>query len=393
MGLRMDGPNVNKAFKRKLVNKLESEKGNSFLSLVSCVLHTVNNGFGKGMKEIKEYMDIEQFLFDVFFFFKYSAARREDYKGMESLTDVTAEYLLKYCSTRWLYIGKVIVRLLEQIENLKQYFLTFLPGQTNFKGKKGVDSTERYQRIKVLNNKMLLPTLSFIVYGTQIFKSFIMLFQSDQPLIHFLHERMKKLVAELLVKFYDKSIISGMCASDGSSKLTDLNELDVHSKHKHNSVREVGSKTRELLKNVDVLEKKRFEEGPVTSFYLTCVEYLLKNLPLNNQVLIDVKYLHPNMRLRNGLANGISRLTANVWKCLGESAHDIFGVKKSTTTVDELTDIIKLELSTFQVDNNLPDMYKKDDNGKKKGQYQQPSYWKYAWGGWNCRTPTWRWRI
>ena len=83
------------------------------------------------------------------------------------------------------------------------------------------------------------------------------------------------------------------------------------------------------------------------------------------------KYLHPNMRLRNGLANGISRLTANVWKCLGESAHDIFGVKKSTT-VDELTDIIKLELSTFQVDNNLPDMSKKDDNGKKKSQYQQP---------------------
>ena len=86
-----------------------------------------------------------------------------------------------------------------------------------------------------------------------------------------------------------KALFLVCVASDGSLKLTDLNELDVHSKHKYNSVREVGSKTRELLKNVDVLEKKRFEEGPVTSFYLTCVEYLLKNLPLNNQVLIDVK--------------------------------------------------------------------------------------------------------
>ena len=76
---------------------------------------------------------------------------------MESLTDVTAEYLLKYCSTRWLYIGKVIVRLLEQIENLKQYFLTFLPGQKNFKGKKGVDSTERYQRIKVFEQQNAAP--------------------------------------------------------------------------------------------------------------------------------------------------------------------------------------------------------------------------------------------
>ena len=61
-------PNVNKAFERKLVNKLESEKGNSFLSLGSCVLHTVNNGFGKGMKEIKEYMGIEQFFYSMFSF-------------------------------------------------------------------------------------------------------------------------------------------------------------------------------------------------------------------------------------------------------------------------------------------------------------------------------------
>ena len=41
---------------------------------------------------------------------------------MENLTDVTAEYLLKFCSTRWLYIGKVFVRMMEQKENIKEYF-------------------------------------------------------------------------------------------------------------------------------------------------------------------------------------------------------------------------------------------------------------------------------
>ena len=48
---------------------------------------------------------------------------------MENLTDVTAEYLLKFCSTRWLYIGKVFVRMMEQKENIKEYFL-FLSSST-----------------------------------------------------------------------------------------------------------------------------------------------------------------------------------------------------------------------------------------------------------------------
>ena len=47
-----------------------------------------------------ETLDIEQVLIQVYFFFKYSSARREDYKEMKNLTDITAEYLLKYCSIR-----------------------------------------------------------------------------------------------------------------------------------------------------------------------------------------------------------------------------------------------------------------------------------------------------
>ena len=66
-----------------------------FFTLGSCVLHEF--GFGEGLKQLKEKLDVEQLLIDVFFFFKYSSARREDYKEMENLIDVTAEYLLKYC--------------------------------------------------------------------------------------------------------------------------------------------------------------------------------------------------------------------------------------------------------------------------------------------------------
>ena len=71
---------------------------------------------------------------------------------MEEVADVTAEYLLKYCSTRWLYAGKVIIRALEQMDNLSTYFLTKLLTLQCFKGKKGVGSTARYVRINTMLN-------------------------------------------------------------------------------------------------------------------------------------------------------------------------------------------------------------------------------------------------
>ena len=103
LSIGMDGPNVNKSFETSLIAKLEEEKGNSLIPIGSCPLHIVNNGFGAGMKRMKEVMNIEQFLIDVHFFFKLSSARWEDYKEVQELTDETAEYLPKYCSTRWLH--------------------------------------------------------------------------------------------------------------------------------------------------------------------------------------------------------------------------------------------------------------------------------------------------
>ena len=47
----------------------------------------------------------------------------------------------------------------------------------------GVKATARYQRIKKnLNVPFLLPNMAFIVYETQIFQPFVLLFQAEEPL-------------------------------------------------------------------------------------------------------------------------------------------------------------------------------------------------------------------
>ena len=81
---------------------------------------------------------------------------------------------------------------------------------------------------------------------------------------------MKKLVGDLLSKFFSIKFLSNIVGSDGLLKIADLIKFDVYMKKNYNAQREVGSKTKELLASIDRLEKKKFEEGPVTSFYAVC---------------------------------------------------------------------------------------------------------------------------
>ena len=115
-------------------------------------------------------------------------------------------------------------------------------------------------------------------------------------------------------------------------------------------------KQKELLASIGSVQKKKFEEGPVTSFYSECVKYLLTNLSLDKEVLIDDKYLHSNMKSKTGASNGLARLTETAWKCLGTSAHEFFEVKLNSS-VSELKDQVKLELTAFQLEANVPEIY------------------------------------
>ena len=96
LNLGMDGPNVNKKFERELMEEMERNNNNSFISSGGCPLHTVHNSFGKGMTFLKERINLNQFVIDLHFFFELSAARREDFKAMSSITDVSVHYLLKH---------------------------------------------------------------------------------------------------------------------------------------------------------------------------------------------------------------------------------------------------------------------------------------------------------
>ena len=141
-----------------------------FIDAGTCHLHIVNNSFAKGINSQKSVIDVDRFAIDLHFFFSLSSARRGDFQGMSEITDVTVHYLLKQCCTRWLSIDKVVVRIIEEYANIKEYFLAFLPKQNELKGSTGIGSTDRYKRIKsVLEDETTIVYMSFVVYISQDF--------------------------------------------------------------------------------------------------------------------------------------------------------------------------------------------------------------------------------
>ena len=99
-------------------------------------------------------------------------------------------------------MDRVLVKLIEQLNNLKEYFLTSLPKLLGFNGKTGIASTGRYKRIKgYLLDENVLILMPFVVSVAQEFHSLMKPLQKTEPMIHVLHPKCMHLFQMLLLRF------------------------------------------------------------------------------------------------------------------------------------------------------------------------------------------------
>jgi hypothetical protein len=287
--LGMDGPAVNLKFENVLEATLLKDESTSILRLGTCSLHPAHTGFKKGLAELN--FSFESFFCDIHFFFKLSAARREDYAGMEAVTNIVAAFALKFSATRWLAMKYVGVRCLEQWDNLRQYFLKFLPKQATFKS--SVQGTQRYQRIKDLFTKSTTEAyLSFMVFATQDFETFLRRFQYEQPMIHMLYPAMVEMIRALMSKFVAKKYL----LSDNGSPKTDEEilaiKVDRHSVVKKVQLIDIGTRAKVLTSDCvmfpnDTCIAFRTE---CLQFYKAATMYLICNLPHDKSVIKHAQY-------------------------------------------------------------------------------------------------------
>ena len=77
----IDGPAVNLSFIRKLYESFALKKIPAVIDLGTCSNHPVHTTITRGLSTLKFY--VEQFANDIYFWFKLSAARREDYAEVQ----------------------------------------------------------------------------------------------------------------------------------------------------------------------------------------------------------------------------------------------------------------------------------------------------------------------
>ena len=81
LSISCDGPNVNKAIKSKLNAKLQDNFKQKLVDTGSCQLHVVHNAFRRGVQAFGE--EVENLCIDLFYFFKLSPSRREDFAEIQ----------------------------------------------------------------------------------------------------------------------------------------------------------------------------------------------------------------------------------------------------------------------------------------------------------------------
>ena len=108
----------------------------------------------------------------------------------------------KHCTSWWISLDKVLVQLIEQFDNRKEYFLNTFSTLPGFNGKRGIAFIARYKCIReYLTHKHVLILMHFVVNVAQDFLSFLKPLQNQKPMIVVLHSKCMNLIHSLLQRF------------------------------------------------------------------------------------------------------------------------------------------------------------------------------------------------
>ncbi|XP_065091912.1 uncharacterized protein LOC135712784 [Ochlerotatus camptorhynchus] len=190
--LGSDGPNVNKKIERLMNEQLIEERGKSLLSVGTCNIHILHNGYLKGLEELGE--DASDLIVSVYHFFKGWPARCEDYEKIQSEVGVPTHRFIKHVSSRWLTMEQAAERVIEQWPAVTKYFTDFIPKKRASLAKKA-----NYLKIrKFISNSTMKAELLFVTESARIFTKFTGMFQREEPLIHVMYKELETLVRTLV---------------------------------------------------------------------------------------------------------------------------------------------------------------------------------------------------
>ena len=163
---------------------------------------------------------------------------------MQLITEIEAKFALRHVIARWLSMKYPVLRLLEQWENINEYFLKYIPTTDNYK--KLIKTNARYERIIVFLRKSTSKAdLCFIAFVSHDFEEFLTKMQSNKLMVQLLFEMMSSLLYNLMTKFVSHSAIT--TSVDDHTKAnqgSDLVTVDVSKYQKKIEAIDIGTRAK-----------------------------------------------------------------------------------------------------------------------------------------------------
>ncbi|CAI6357086.1 unnamed protein product [Macrosiphum euphorbiae] len=225
----------------------------------TCNIHIMHNAFLKGLDVIR--MSVSEFIVNVYYFFNGWPKRCEEFTNIQIKLAVTQHKFIKHCSSRWLTLGKAALRIIEQWDCLIEYFTIFIPKKCS-----NLMTASKYQGIvKQLRNSLFKAEIYFVINSASIYENFSILFQRQEPLIHVLHDELKKLILIISGRICKQNVLIKW---SGDESVFDSNNLLT--------IPQLPSEVSDLLNNSNTkeIEKKIFIEN-VKKHYINGALHIL----------------------------------------------------------------------------------------------------------------------
>ena len=190
----------------------------------SCGLHTVHNSFKAGVK--KSGWNVSSFLSSLYYLYKDSPARHEDYRKVSSSTVLP----LKFASHRWLENVPVTERALQILERIRMYVKAVRDETVTHPGNKSFEVVA-----ESIDDPLIEAKLHFFKSVAMQLVPFLNKYQTDAPMVVFLGRDLYENLKCVLRRFIKENIIANAIHVSA----TQLISIDVENDSNHNCSRQI----------------------------------------------------------------------------------------------------------------------------------------------------------
>jgi hypothetical protein len=150
------------------------------LFIFRCICHSIDLAASEASRRLPSYL--EETLLEIFYYLKYSTKRQLAVASLQKLLDIPEKKYLQLHKVRWLSLGAVVDRTLEQYDVLLRFF---------DEERKKCSNKEKAQRIFAnLENPYSRLYYEFLSFILKLVCKKNLEFQTEAPKIHCLHLKM-----------------------------------------------------------------------------------------------------------------------------------------------------------------------------------------------------------